>query len=252
MGNLFNSLLYEPILKTLVFLYGIFGNSFGLAIIGLTILIRLVLIPITLPALKSARAMQELKPALDNLKRKYKKNKKKLQEEQLRLYRERGINPAVGCLPYLVQFLILIALYQVFNHFLQSGMINGREVSMDFFWLDLAKPDPWYVLPVVAGVSQLLMSLMITPKPAEIAEAEEKAKEPAREVEDTEEMAMAMQKQMVFMMPAMTVLIGLRLPSGLALYWVITTVFSSVQQYFISGWGGLERYLVKLGAVRKK
>ncbi len=243
MGNLFNILLYQPILKALIFLYGLSGNNFGWAIITLTILIRLILVPITLPALKSARAMQELKPALDRLKRKFGKNKKRLQEEQLKLYRQHGINPAVGCLPYLVQFLILIALYQVFMHFIQAGEINGDEVSMSFLWLNLAKPDSFYILPILAGVFQLVISLMVTPAPVEIAEAEEKAKEPKKEVEDSEEMAMTMQKQMVFMMPAMTVLIGLRLPSGLALYWVITTVFSSVQQYFISGWGGLEKYL---------
>lgn len=247
MGNLFNSLLYQPILKGLVFLYGFLGNNFGWAIITLTILIRLILVPITLPALKSARAMQELKPALDRLKRKHGKNKKKLQEEQLKLYRQHGINPAVGCLPYLVQFLILIALYRVFMHFIQTGEINGGEVSMRFLWLNLAEPDPVYVLPILAGVFQLVMSLMVTPAPAEVAETEEKAKEPAKEVEDAEEMAITMQKQMVFMMPAMTILIGMRLPSGLALYWAMTTIFSGVQQYFISGLGGLERYLRKIG-----
>lgn len=243
MGNLYNALLYEPILKVLIFLYGLLGNNFGWAIIALTVLIRLILVPITLPALRSARAMQDLKPALDRLKKKYGKDKKRLQEEQLKLYREKGINPAVGCLPYLVQFLILIALYRVFMFFLQTGKINGETVSMNFFWLNLVKPDPSYVLPVLAGISQMVMSLMITPAPAEVARVEEKAKEPAKKAEDTEEMAMAMQKQMIFLMPAMTVFIGLRLPSGLALYWVVTTIFSSVQQYFISGWGSLTRYL---------
>lgn len=243
MGNLFNSLLYQPILKTLVFLYSFLGNNFGWAVIVLTILIRLILVPVTLPALKSARAMQELKPKIDYLKRKYGKNKRKLQEKQLELYRKQGINPAMGCLPYLVQFVILIALYRVFMHFIQSGMINGGEVSMDFLWLNLAKPDGFYILPILAGVSQLLMSLMVTPAPSEVAETGEKAKESKKKVEDAEEMAMTMQKQMILMMPAMTVLIGMKLPSGLALYWVTTTIFSGVQQYFISGWGSLERYL---------
>lgn len=246
MTEIWNFLFYRPILNALVFLYNFLGHNFGLAIVFLTLLIRGGLVPITLPALKSARALRDLKPELDGLKKKYKKNKRKLQEEQISLYKKHGINPAAGCLPHILQFLILIALYRVFMHFIQTGEINNTGVEMGFLWLNLSKPDPYFLLPILAGFSQLIIALMVTPQPAEVAEISEKAKESPKKTEDTEEMAIAMQKQMIFMMPLMTVLIGVKLPSGLALYWLATTVFSIFQQYFISGVGGLAPYLRKL------
>lgn len=219
MGSLWNVLFYQPILNSLIFLYKLLGNNFGLAIIGLTIIIRAVLIPLTLPTLRSSRALTGLQPELEKLKKKY-KDKKKLQEEQLKLYRQRGINPAAGCLPFFLQFLILIALYRVFNNFIQTNMIDNTAVRMDFLWLNLARSDPYYLLPILTGISQLVLSRMISPQ------KQEKAKK------ETEEMAAAFQKQMVFMMPLMTTLIALRLPSGLVLYWLTTTLFSVFQQSF--------------------
>ena len=137
-------------------------------------------------------------------------------------------------------------------HFIQTGKINDTGVDMSFLWLDLAKPDSYFLLPILAGLSQLIMALMITPQPAKVAEVSEKAKESAQKTEDTEEMAMSMQKQMVLMMPLMTVLIGVKLPSGLALYWLMTTIFSIFQQYLISGVGGLSPYLKKLKKLRTR
>ncbi len=220
MSNLWNFLFYKPILNSLIFFYKILGNNFGLAIITLTLVIRAALIPLILPALRSARAMRNLQPELDGLKKKY-KDKKKLQEEQLKLYRKHGVNPATGCLPYLLQFLILIALYRVFIHFIQTGMIDDIQVKMDFLWLNLAKPDRYYLLPILAGVSQLILALMMNPKQSPKSKGE------------SEEMALVMQKQMLFVMPLMTILIAVKLPSGLALYWLATTVFSIYQQHFL-------------------
>lgn len=217
MSELWNLLFYRPILLSLIFFYKILGNNFGLAIISLTLSIRAALVPLILPALRSARALRDLQPELDGLKKKH-KDKRRLQEEQLRLYRKHGVNPAAGCLPYLLQFLILIALYRVFIHFIQTGKIDETVVKMDFLWLNLAKPDPYYLLPVLAGASQLVLALMIAPKG------------PQKPKKESEEMAAVMQKQMIFVMPLMTVLIAARLPSGLALYWLATTVFSVFQQ----------------------
>lgn len=243
MANLWNTLLYQPLLQALIFLYKITG-SFGLAILALTVVIRAILVPVTIPALKSAKKMSELKPHLDALKEKHGSDKQRLQQEQLRLYREHGVNPAAGCLPYLVQFLVLIALYQVFIFFLQHGKVDGMVVNMQFFWMDLAKTDKTYILPILAGATQLVLSLMMMPETKKL-EIREKKLEQEKEKKN-EDMQEQMQKQMLFLMPAMTVFIGISLPSGLALYWVATTVFSLVQQYFITGWGGVRPYLVKL------
>jgi YidC/Oxa1 family membrane protein insertase len=247
--SIFNTLLYQPILKVLVYLTQLLGGSFGLAIIALTLLIRLVLIPLTLPAMKSAQKMKELKPRLDELKKKHAKDKRQLQIEQLNLYKEQGINPAAGCLPTIVQFAILIAMYRVFIDFIENGNGESLMANMRFFWLDLSKPDPLYILPILAALSQLILSQMLmTAK--EHHEAKELTKEAQKKEktkgEDTQEMAETLQQQMLYVMPVMTGLIALRLPSGLAVYWVITTIFSLVQQYLMSGPGGLATLQAKL------
>jgi len=229
--------LIEPITALLIFLYSLTGNSFGLAIILLTLIIRGVLVPVTIPSLRSAKKMQELKPQLDRLKTKH-KDKVKLQQAQLELYKQNGVNPAAGCLPQIIQLIILIALYQVFIKFINQGVINNQTVNMTFLWLNLSKPDPYYILPIVAGLSQLVFSLMMRSGLETHVKAPKNKKEKQKE-ENSLEMAQSMQQQMVYMMPLMTIIISLKFPSGLALYWVATTLFSAVQQYIISGPGGL-------------
>lgn len=245
---MFNTLLYQPLLKTLAFLTGILGGSLGFAIIALTFLIRTAMIPLSLPSMRSAEKLRELKPHLDDLKRKHSKDKKRLQQEQLNLYREHGINPAAGCLPTIIQFAVLIALYKVFIDFLQNGDQLGLTANLQFLWLDLSKPDPLYVLPVVAGVSQFILSkmLMAGREQHSSQDLKQKGKEEKSTQDTAQDMAEAMQQQMLYVMPAMTALIALRLPSGLAVYWVATTVFSLIQQYVISGPGGLRPILDKV------
>jgi len=240
--------LIVPITSLLVFLYGISGQNLGLAIIFLTLLIRGVLVPITIPSLRSAKKLQDLKPALDKLKEKH-KDKQKLQLAQLELYKQHGINPAAGCLPQVAQLLVLIALYQVFIKFINNGSINGNPLNLQFLWLNLGKPDPFYILPVLAGLTQLVFSFMMTSGLEGHLKAP-KDKEAKQKEEDNLEMAQSMQQQMLYIMPAMTVLIALKFPSGLALYWVITTLFSLIQQYIISGLGGLKPVLIKLRIIK--
>lgn len=259
---MFKSLFYQPLLKTLIFLTGILGGSFGLAIIALTFLIRAALIPLTLPSMRSAQKMKELKPRLDELKKRHAKDKRRLQQEQLNLYKEEGINPAAGCLPTIVQFIILIALYRVFIDFIQNGGVGTLSVNMQFLWLDLSKPDPFYILPIMAGGTQLLLSQMLMS--AREHHSIKDLKKGAREEEklllkkektsagDTQEMAETLQQQMLYLMPAMTTVIALKFPSGLALYWVATTLFSTVQQLVISGPGGLATVFEKLKIRDKK
>ncbi len=250
--GIWNTLLVNPLQFSLIFLYHLLFNNFGLAVIALTIFIRAILVPVTIPALKSAKKMMELKPHLDALKLKHGSDKQRLQMEQLKLYKEHGVNPAAGCLPYLVQFLVLIAMYQVFIHFIQNGKVDGIAVNMNFLWMNLSKPDHTYILPIVAGVTQLILSIMMVP-PKQLSDitGQQLVKTQPVEKEKKEEkkegdMQEQMQKQMLFLMPAMTVFIGISLPSGLAIYWVATTVFSLVQQYFVTGLGGLSPYLAKL------
>lgn len=223
------------------------GNNLGFAIIVLTLLVRSILIPFTLPQMKSAKKMAALKPELDALKRKHGSDSKLLQQKTLELYQKNKINPAAGCLPFIAQFVVLIALYQVFMNTLGG---NGMgEINSLFLWWDLKVKDSTYALPVLAGVLQLITSVALLPAIENEPSKRDGTKE---QKEDVAEMAQTMQQQMVFMMPIMTVIFSLQFPSGLALYWVITTAFSLVQQLIVSGPGGLVLYWAKISKMFNK
>lgn len=235
MGELYNLLFYQPILNALVFFYKVLGN-FGLAIILLTLFIRGLLIPLTLPAIRSAKKMKDIAPELEKIKKKYGKDKKRLQQEQLKFYKAQGINPASGCLPYILQFFVLIALYRAFMFFIAGGgEIDGLVVNTNFLWFNLTEPDKYLALPILAGASQLILSKMMITKTPRSALTELKLRNKQKKKKDDMAETMGeMQKQMMYLMPLMTVFIGARLPSGLALYWVATTLFSVGQQYIVA------------------
>ena len=235
-----NAVLYQALL----FFYHLFGGNLGLSVIAITIVTKVILLPLILPSLRSAKKMQDLKPELDRLKAKH-TDKAALQQAQVALYKEKGINPAAGCLPQIVQIIILISLYQVFMYFLKQSSIGGTVLNPYFLYLDLTKPDRTYIMPILAGISQLVFSLMMQ-SGIESHVENPKQKDAKKKEENSLEMASSMQQQMVYMMPAMTVIISLNFQSGLVLYWVVSTVFSLVQQYFFSGWGGLIPALNKL------
>ena len=240
--------LTDLLFQCLMFFYNLFGGNLGLSIIAITVVIKVILIPLVVPTIKSAKKMQDLKPHLDKLKDKH-TDKAALQQAQLNLYKEHGVNPAAGCLPQIVQIIILIALYQVFMKFLEQPTINGTPVDFSFLYFNLAKPDPLYILPVLAGLTQFIFSLMMT-SGLETHVQNPKQKDEKKKEENSLEMAQTMQTQMVYMMPLMTVIISLNFQSGLILYWVISTVFSIVQQYYFSGWGGVIPFLRKVRIIK--
>lgn len=239
---MYQTLIYQPILQTLLWLYQVTGNNLGLAIILLTLLVRVILIPFTLPSLKSAKKMAGLKPELTALKKKYGSDAKLFQQKQMEFYKTHKINPAGGCLPLIAQFIVLIALYKVFMTTLDG---SDSLITATHFWLwDLKSKDLTYILPVFAGVLQFFTSLAILPA---VENEPEKRPGTKAEKEDVAEMATTMQTQMVFLMPVMTVIFSIQFPSGLALYWVITTAFSLVQQLIVSGPGAIPYYAKKIG-----
>lgn len=248
MKDILKNIIYKPILTLLLYFDQVTGN-FGLAIILLTLTIRTILVPITLPGMKMSVKMRDLQPEINKLKEKYKNDKAGLQQAQVELFKTHQVNPAAGCLPLVAQFVILIVLYNVFVDLL-SG--KGTEVisTTQFLWLDLTKPDPYYIMPILAGLTQLILSLMILPASSTAAEktlaVQTPTKKDDKKADDMSDMAAGLQKQMVFMMPLMTGIIALRFPSGLALYWIVSTLFSIGQQYFVSGWGALTEYSARL------
>jgi YidC/Oxa1 family membrane protein insertase len=219
-------------------------GSLGYAIILFTFLIRSFLLPITLPSLRSTKKMQALQPEIKKLTKKHGKDKQALQKAQMELYKKYNVNPLAGCIPQLAQLAVLIFLYRALINFIN---VNTGIIDMNFFWLDLAIPDGKYVLPALAVITQMFLSFMIAPgaETKDIVPNNSKSKKIQKEnekEEDTADMAKSMQQQMMFIMPFMTGFIALRFPSGLALYWVVTTIFSVGQQWYISGPGGLVIY----------
>lgn len=191
--------------------------------------------------------MKKLAPKIEKMKMKFKGDPKGLQQAQVELYKKYNVNPLAGCLPQIVMIVILVGLYRSLNTLLGNGVIDGLAVETSFLWLNLTQPDSSYVLPVLAGLSQLILSLMISPgaEVRDIVPNKSKLKKVQKKNEEEEgmaSMAKNMQQQMVFIMPFMTAFIASRFPSGLAVYWVVANIFTIVQQYFISGLGGLSKY----------
>lgn len=241
--TLTQTILLGPIFELLKFLSIQTGNL-GVGIILLTVIIRTILIPFTLPTLRSQQKMKLLKPEIDALKKKHKGDAKKIQQAQMELFKQHNINPLSGCLPYIVQFIVLIALYTVLSKFVANAGNLGVPLETRFLTLDLARPDRSLILPILAALSQLFLSVMILPgveKHDLISNTSKvkKIQEKNEKETDAQEMAETMQKQMLFLMPIMTGIITYQFPAGLGLYWIATTVYSIVQQWYVSGPGGL-------------
>lgn len=264
--SIWNHILIWPILNALIALnkgFSLLGlpGSFGLAIISLTILIRLLLYPLTAAQLKSAKKMQDLKPHLEALKAKHGQDKQKLAQAQMALYKEHGVNPAAGCLPLLVSLPIFIALYRVFWNVLGGDLAATLEqinkivyfpflkldhLDLYFFGLNLAeKPSNWQntgwwllSIPFITAVLYYLQVKMMAPAPVG-----KESPKPKKEKEGGMEEAMLSftQGPMNFFLPLMIGFFAYSFPIGLSLYWNTFTLLAIVQQYFTTGSGGLAR-----------
>lgn len=232
--NIFFTILYQPLFNLLVWLYNVLpGNDIGLAIIALTIIIRLILLPMSGQSLKSQKAMQELQPKIDEIKARTKDNKEAQAKELMELYKREKVNPLASCLPMIVQIFVLIALYQVLSTGLNAASLEGlygfvqNPGHLDSIFankIDLAAPN--LVLAVLAGIVQFVQAkMMITRRPPKAVQGTPGAKD--------EQMMVAMNRSMLYFMPVMTVIIGAKLPGGLALYWLVSNLFMVIQQWFV-------------------
>lgn len=250
------SLFYQPLVNALIFSYHLFGGNLGWAIIGLTIAIRALLTPLTLPSLKSAQKLKELQPELNKLKEKFGADKQVWAKKQLEFYQSHGVNPAAGCLPQIAQIVVLIALFQAFSQVLgQNGnpaeslnqilypflqLPQEATINSRFAYLDLTRPDLINIPPIRlfgftldklpgvfligSAVAQFISSKMMMP-------AVDKAKAAAAKTSaGADDMAAAMQQQMLYLMPAMTIFIGFNFASGLVLYWLTFSLIMLGQQ----------------------
>jgi len=257
-------LLAYPLINVIVVIYhGLFllniPYALGFSIIVLTVLIRLILYPLTASQLKATKKMQELNPHLSNLKEKHKNDAKTLQAETMKLYKEHGVNPAAGCLPLIIQLPVIFALYSVLqdivkfstteiNKVLYSDSIKlTKSWDTTFFGLPLAQsPSHLYqtlpvvlLIPVLTGVFQFIQSkMMLTAKPKNaVVKKDEKKKD---------DFATAFQSQSLYIFPFMIAFFSWGFPIGLSLYWNTFTIFGIIQQYKISGLGGLKDWTDKI------
>jgi len=228
--TIFNEVLYRPLFNVLVWLYNtIPGHDLGISIIILTVLIRFIFYPLSKKSIQSQKAMAKLQPEIKEIQKKY-KNKEEQVKATMALYKKHKVNPMTGCLPILVQFPILIALYRVFFTGLDPQKLDGlysfisRPDSLNPMFLNIVNLSQASIaLAILAGFLQFIQSKMIMPK--KIA-GQKKLKIGGMDFSSL------MGQQMTYFMPIITVFIAWRLPAALPLYWIIITLFGIFQQHF--------------------
>lgn len=250
--NIFNSIFVIPILNLLIGFYKVFTmirlpGDFGFSIIALTVFVRVILHPFFKNQMETAKKMQDLKPHLDRIQDKHKKDPKKLQEEQMRLYQEAGINPASGCLFMIIQMPIFIGLYQTLSLFFSGNMahtiaainkvlylpfLHIMTINPWFFGVNLAVTPQsannplYYIIPAITAVLQYFQAQASMPAPVPEPAVKEGGEKKADTAGDFQK---AMNTQMKYIFPLMIGWFSLRMPVGLSLYWNIFSLFSIMQ-----------------------
>lgn len=223
MLSFFSEIIYRPILNLTVFLYSFADiGDLGVAIIILTIVIRLLFSPLSLKATRSQKQLAELNPEIEKIKAKFPGNSSAQSQEIMKLYKERKVSPLSGCLPILIQLPILIGMYRVFLNIykpeslasLYSFMPHPESINSTMLGLiDISQRS--IAFAIIAGVAQFIQ-----------------AKLAAGNQSQTGQVAM-LNKQMLYLFPVMIVVISWNLPAGLALYWIVTTLFSIGEQLYL-------------------
>jgi len=206
-----NTYIVYPLSQLITYVANLTNENFGLAIIIVTILIRLLILPLMIKQTKSSKAMQALQPEMQKLREKYsskdQKTQQKLQQETMALMQKHGVNPLAGCFPILIQMPILIGFYH--------AIMRTREIAEhSFLWFDLGERDPYFILPILAGVVTFIQQKLMM----------------AGTAQQNPQMAM-----MLWLMPIMIVVFAVSFPAALSLYWVVGNLFMIAQTFFIKG-----------------
>jgi YidC/Oxa1 family membrane protein insertase len=235
-------IVINPFITILLFLYQILGGNVVLSIVVFTILVRLATYPLTRKQQQSSKAMQELQPELKKLQEKYKNDRERMAQAQMELYREYGVNPLAGCLPLLIQLPILLGLYRAIVATLAatplqllnlSGRLWVPELSSvvplenKFLWLNLAVPDPLYVLPILVVGTTFLQQKLLMPATSSNNNSRSSGS-------DTADQAAQMTKQMMYIMPLMFGFFALSFASGLSIYFIGSNIIG-IGQYALMG-----------------
>ncbi len=230
MVHLFQVIFYQPIFNLLIFFYdAIPGKDIGISIILLTILVKLILWPLSAKALKSQKALADIQPKVEELKKQYAGKKDELAKAMMALYSKEKVSPASSCVALVIQLPVFIALYRALASGLKS---SGFELLYPFVknpgtihpsllgFLDLAAPS--VALALLAAITQYFQAKMM------VTRQQPKGTPGAED----EQVLAAVNKQMVYMMPAFTLFLGFKLPGGLALYWFMTNLLAVAQQAY--------------------
>lgn len=225
MIKFFEAISYQPLFNALIFLvWALPGNQVGWAIIILTLVIRIALLPVTVHTARVQARMRLLQPKIDELRKQHKDDKTLQSQAMMQLYKEEGVSPFSSCLPLIIQLIVLIVLYNVFRngltteHFdaLYSFTPRPNELNTHFFGVDLGKPDK-LILPLLAGLTQFWQTkITIMPTSG-----------------NSNDPMAAFSKQMVYLAPVMTFVFARGFPAALPLYWIITNLFTVAQQEYV-------------------
>lgn len=233
---MWDTFIINPMLNGLLFLYSILGHNFTIAIVVFTLLIKLITLPLTFQQQKSTKAMQDLTQSKDyqEMQKKYAKDKEKLAQEQMRMYKAAGVNPFGSCLPMLIQFPVLIGLYQSIIRALAHTPVALLELSQHiypffpnfsqliplqntFLWMRLGQPDPYYVLPVLVVATTYLQQKLVTPPSTADSQSAQ------------------MTQSMAVTMPLMFGFFSLSFASGLSIYFIVSNLLTMVQYAVMPG-----------------
>ena len=228
---MWDTLILNPMLNALLVLYQLLFHNFTLTILVFTVLIRLVTYPLTAQQQRSTRKLAELQQSdsWKKMQEKFGKDKEKMAQEQMKLYKEAGVSPFGSCLPMLIQFPVLIGLYQAINLAMAASPVQLLDLSKhiygflpnvarliplqnQFAWLNLGLPDPIFILPLLVVATTWLQSRVMTPPTA-----------------GQDAQAAQMSQSMAITMPLMIGYMSLQFPSGLSIYWVVSNIVSIVQ-----------------------
>ncbi|HIM89344.1 MAG TPA: membrane protein insertase YidC [Dehalococcoidia bacterium] len=242
LGDAWSTIIIQPMVNSLLLLYWVFFSNFGIAIIAFTMLVRLVMVPLTIKQSRQIKAMNGLQPLMKQLQEKYKNDRQRVSQETMKLYKEHGVNP-LGCLgPMFIQFPIWIGLFQAIRQTVPNNPetlveLSGNlyswlpqvhsiiPINSSFLWMDLALPDPSpFVMPILVGGSMFVMQKMTTMPSVDARQA-------------------STNRMMLWMMPLMFGFFTLNFSSGLAVYWVVSNIIGVAIQGFITGWDPLKSLL---------
>lgn len=231
MSEFFHEGFIRPIFNLLIFIYNVLPvKDLGVAIVILTIVIKLVLFPLSQKSIRSQKSLQQLQPKIDALKKKYGDQRERMAQEMMTLYKKQKVNPLSSCLPLLIQLPFLFAVFKVFGQsltgdvgeLLYSFIANPGELNTIFLGkIDLVTSAP--ILGIIAGAAQFWQTRQLMHTRTEVKTKDSK---------DEDMMAMV-NKQMMYMLPIVTVVLGFTFPGGLMLYWFVTTILTIAQQKLI-------------------